>query len=560
MQLEQSLHRPWMIKSAGRISGPMSTEEVERGLRAKEISPLDEVTVPFRMWKYIREEEDFKTLLEELRTNAHAREDTLSITLIENTATPIAEAIRDVRPLTVEEEFGPIKQYDYEYGGKGDKRSRVKVVIASGAFLLAAVLTWVIFQFGAEKSLPETDAQIDAVVREVLFSKTQSDKERALGQLRMAYEKKPVNARLALNLALLHIEQKETIQATRILEKMLKPKLPVVHEIEIRNALALASIMNGQLERARGDLEKVLSLDPGNFTAAFNMAALNLLDGDFSKAHDFVVRAIEQKPASGEALTLEAEIALKEFDKTKSKNWLEDSLRRLRDFIPNATDRRQEATIFASAAQLKLGYKDAAVRSFESLIEIDPEFSQDHLHDLMTFKEHLYWEQLLVKCRELSSQLDATPRLNSSLGLCHLKANEPLVGREVIEDSLKRAPDDHLVQAIYGYVQHLVGQKDQAEASLKRAANSGEASAIALLLRGRVCLLEEDFDCASQALTKLSEKFPDRIQAKVGLAQLAIENQDKTEAQRLVNQAEKISPTYIPLLRLKEMLVLKGIL
>ncbi|MEQ1878295.1 MAG: tetratricopeptide repeat protein, partial [Bdellovibrionia bacterium] len=532
VQLEQNLHRPWLVKSTGRIFGPMSTEEVERGLRAKEISPLDEVTRPFFHWRYIREENDFKQLLEELRTNAHAREDTLSITLIENTAQPIAEAIRDVRPLTVEEEYGPIQHYDYDFGDNKPMQSRLKVAIATGGFLVAAIIVWALFHLGTEQSLPETDAQVDSVVREVLFSKSQADKERALGRLRAAHEKKPANARLALNLALLHIEQKETIPATRILEKLLKPKLPAVHEIEIRNALALASIMNGQIERARSELEKVLKLDPTNFTAHYNSAALNLIDGDMGRAHEAILKALDQRNNSGEALTLDAEIALKDFEKSRSKIWLEESLKRIRDFLPNAIDRKQEATVFAGALQIKLGFKEEAGKNLENLIEIDPEQSQDHLHDLMTFKEHLYWEQLLIKCRELSSQLDGTARLNSALGLCHLKANEPLVGREVIEDSLKRAPDDRLVQTVYGYVQHLVGQKDQADASLKRAATGADDFPVALILRGRVCAANDDWECAGQAFSRLAEKHPEKIQAKVGLAQVAMENKDKTQAQR----------------------------
>lgn len=558
VQLEQNLHRPWMIKSAGRVWGPMSSEEVERGLRAKEISPLDEVTKPFFHWRYIREEDAFKTLLDELRTNAHAREDTLSITLIENTATPIAEAIRDVKPLTMEEEYGPIKHYDFDFGDKKPRRSRFQIFVISSVFLLAAVVVWSLFNSGGEKTLPESDAQIDAVVREVLFSRGQADKDRALGLLRMAHERKPTNTRLALNLALLHIEEKENVPASRILEKLLKPKLPAVHEIEIRNALALALIMNRQLDRARSEIEKVLALEGTNFTARYNLAVLSLLEGDLLKARENVLRAIEQRPTSGEAITLEAEIALKDFDKSHSKIWLEESFRRMKDFLSIALDRKQEAVIFAAAVEMKLGYKEESAKFLESFIEVDPELSQDHLHDLMIYKEHLLWEQLLVKCRDLSAQLDGNARLNSALGLCHLKANEPLVGREVIEDSLKRAPDDHAVQAIYGYVQHLIGQKEQADASLKLAAQ-GEGP-VGIILRGRFCAANGSWDCAKDAFRKLAEIQPDMLQAKVGLAQVAFENKDKIEVQLLVAQAEKISPNYIPLLRLKEMLLSKGIL
>jgi tetratricopeptide (TPR) repeat protein len=559
VQLEQNLHRPWLIKSVNRIWGPMSTEEVESGLRAKEIAPIDEVTKPLQHWRYIREENDFKMLLDELKTNAHAREDTLSITVIENTANPIAEAIRDVRPLSVEEELGPIKHYDFGDSSR-TQPSRVRTYAVAGAVVAAAAFIWALFQWSNSRPLPETDAQIDGVVREVLFSRSQVDRERAIGVLREAHDRNPKNPRLALNLALLHIEQKETIPATRILERLLKTDLPPIHENEVRNALALAFIINGQLAQARDEIEKVIKGDNQNYIANYNLSAVNLLDKDLKHANADIQRALEQKNSSGEAVTMAAEIALREYDKDQNRSVLQEAKKRLERFIENAVDRKQEATIFAATVTFKLGETEEAARLFESLNEIDPELSEDHLHDLMTFKDHLHWEQLLIKCRDLANQLNSTPRVSSALGLCHLKANEPLVGREVIEDSLRRAPDDQVVQAMYGYVQNLVGQKDQAEAALKRAASDANDLQVAMVLRARLCLSSENWDCANQILKRLSEKYPDAIQGKVGLAQLAIENREKTEAQKYLNQAEKISPHYIPLLRLKEVMVLKGVL
>jgi tetratricopeptide (TPR) repeat protein len=552
VQLEQNLNRPWLIKSAGRVWGPMSSEEVERGLRAKEIGAFDEVIKPFFHWRYIREEEDFSNLLDELKMNAHAREDTLSITVIENQTEAITEAIRDVRPMSPDDNNAPTN-FDYSRMGPPTVQAQkpkiyaaIAGLVAIGAIVIATV------NWGSKQRLPETDAEIDSVVREVLFSKSQVEREKSFALLHEAFERKPKSPRLALNLALLHIEQKETVPATRILETLLNSRLPQAHQVEVRNSLALAFIMNGQMERARQELDEVLKKDPENFTTALNLGASYFLSGDLEKSQEFILKALERRPQNGEAVTLFAELAIKDFEKNKSKELASDALNRLREFLPKAYDRKQEALILAASLANRLDQNDKAASYMEQFVQVDPNLSQDHLHDLMTFKEHLYWEHLLNHCRYLASQLTSSPRLSSALGLCHLKANEPLVGREVIEDSLKRAPDDPLVQAVYGYVEGQIGQKDQANASLKRANSVADVLPIASILRGRQCFEDEDYECAEKTWKKLFDKYPALLQAQVGLAQTAIQKDESKEAVQWLNLAEKQSAHYIPLLRLKD--------
>jgi tetratricopeptide (TPR) repeat protein len=555
VQLEQNLNRPWLIKSAGRVWGPMSSEEVERGLRAKEIGAFDEIIKPLQHWKYLREEDEFSGLLEELKMNAHAREDTLSITVIENTANDVAEAIRDVRPIAVD---GAPTNFDYSRMGPPSPSYQKPWLLAVVSGLIVVVgIIWAANHWNSKRVLPQTDAQIDAVVREVLFSKTPVDRDRALGILSDSFERHPDNPRLALNLALIHLEQRETVPANRILQGLLSKKLPQTHDLEVRNALALGYIMNGQVEKATDELETVHKRDPENYTAAMNLGAVYYLSDDYEKSREFLLKALEIRKMSGEALTLFAETALKDLESRHSKTMANEAFRRITDFIPDALDRKQEATILAASLALKLENTDKASELMEDFLRIDPDLSQDHLHDLMIFKEHLYWEHLLSRCRDLSAQLPSTPRLAAALGLCHLKANEPLVGREVIEDSLKRAPDDQLVQATYGYVQALIGQKDQALASLKRATAGSPTLSVALILKGRLCQSNEDFECAEANWKQLSEKHPDFPQVKVGLAEVAWSRKNRAEAEKRLREAERISPQYIPLLRLKENIVLK---
>src|SRR5690348_10923255 len=58
---------PWLVKSGGRVLGPFTQAKLEELLRSREISVLDEVSVPMRRWHTIQIHPDLTELVETLR-------------------------------------------------------------------------------------------------------------------------------------------------------------------------------------------------------------------------------------------------------------------------------------------------------------------------------------------------------------------------------------------------------------------------------------------------------------------------------------------------------------
>ncbi len=73
MQREQKLENKWLIKSENKILGPYNFEQVIDLIRKKQISIIDEIRDPETRWLYVRENGEFKIIVDEMRSEIDAR-------------------------------------------------------------------------------------------------------------------------------------------------------------------------------------------------------------------------------------------------------------------------------------------------------------------------------------------------------------------------------------------------------------------------------------------------------------------------------------------------------
>lgn len=73
MQVEKNLGKKWLIKSENKILGPYNFEQVIVLIRKKQISIIDEVRDPETRWLYVRENPEFKVIVNEMRSEIDAR-------------------------------------------------------------------------------------------------------------------------------------------------------------------------------------------------------------------------------------------------------------------------------------------------------------------------------------------------------------------------------------------------------------------------------------------------------------------------------------------------------
>lgn len=84
MYLDKNAEKKWLIKSENRIMGPFGFDEVLELLRKRQISIIDEVRDPETRWLYVRENPDFKNIVEEIRQEIDAKQE--STKTLQNTS------------------------------------------------------------------------------------------------------------------------------------------------------------------------------------------------------------------------------------------------------------------------------------------------------------------------------------------------------------------------------------------------------------------------------------------------------------------------------------------
>lgn len=75
MYLDKNSETKWLIKSENRILGPYSFDQIIDLIRKKQISLIDEVRDSETRWLYVRENPEFKSIVEEMRNEIYSRVD-----------------------------------------------------------------------------------------------------------------------------------------------------------------------------------------------------------------------------------------------------------------------------------------------------------------------------------------------------------------------------------------------------------------------------------------------------------------------------------------------------
>jgi hypothetical protein len=75
MYLEKSLEKKWLVKSENKILGPYNFDQIVDLIRKKQIVLIDEIRDPETRWLYIRENNAFKTIVEEIRKEIDSKQE-----------------------------------------------------------------------------------------------------------------------------------------------------------------------------------------------------------------------------------------------------------------------------------------------------------------------------------------------------------------------------------------------------------------------------------------------------------------------------------------------------
>jgi len=567
----------WLVKSGGRILGPLSKGQVSDLLQSNEIVPIDEICEPMRRWQMIREHPDYVRVLDDMKTqNLNGFDNTTGAVTQTGSMTEsigddgneitedISEFQKQLKEIVVDQVsesrsgMTPASVGRYQVVGHVDD-SRLKMEAESNSRWLWLITLIVLAGVGLALYLKERNKSAQdkfhlpasELMQAAQLNYQNGDYVLALEYLKRVAEHESFRKDLPLpyGLLLLNIEG-QTREARHWLKR--EPSRDGRPSLEALSGLAIADLMDGDAGSAEKMLNQVLEREPRFAPALMNLGAISLQQRNFIKAKDFLESALAAGGEYPVALIQLIEVYSSEARSSKSPN-LKPIERRVADAYHSSFNYRQElglGHLYLKMLSGSMGDRDGVIRE---ILDIDPQQTDDHKQDLLVYKGFADWMHMYSWCEQIAGEAGNGPISKTLLSYCQLKQGRNLQARQGLEQAVNMSPKDPLIQAIYSYALRVGGLGSEASVALGRA-NEGDRRGeyyLPALLQARFCLEREDYDCARENFLKALQRDSKSLAARSGLAQIFLRKGMKAEANRYLRELENLSSTYKPLLRLK---------
>lgn len=577
----RNLNSPWLVKANGRLLGPFPKEEVVKRLRSKEFVLLDEIAQPLQRWRYVRDEPQFARVVEDLRRGAYAgREDTqtTSMTIESNTASVTAEISPELDSFSRTEELdaagnvldaeftekidvasqasaisGKVKSYAFGADQKVQARvkSSTRFVWPLTIFLLAVLAG--MFYLTHLKKLPQAKPmKFEELIRNGVDAKRVGQLAKAAEYFKKAQVLRPDDPDINLLLApILIANEGQTVEGKRLLQRVLSIKANPDEVCQSKTAMGLASLLDGNLEEANQSLSDALVAEKNFYPALANMGSVALLRADFRSAGEYYQSAIDEDSHDSALILLLARAQLDSIEKKMKGAPLptdvENTIRPALEFY----DYRQEAFLLMAYAQILNGETNEVLSSVDSLLDIDPTQTENHVHELLVYRRPIAWDMLVPICEKIYSKLSQYPHMRALEGLCYFKANNRLEGKKAFDDALLQSPKDSLIRSLYGALLLEMGQDKEAKAAMDLV--SGDSNyELPQIMRARLCELQNDMSCAEKQWQQLLSMRTRSIEAMAGLGRVWLTSHEYKRAADMASSGLQLSATYAPLIKLQD--------
>lgn len=566
----------WLVKSSARILGPMTRAEIFKRLKTREIHLTDEVCRPCKRWQSIQVHPELKEILEEMRRMMVSEETEVSWTPNQHTQTAtdltgtdltdeltdkISQSTRTGEIVIhdlVEERRVPIQsvgQARFQAGVLGKTSLAKKKAEQTTKWLWVGTLLVLVSAFflilhrrgGNHESFTLSLESLRARIPQLVET---GDYAEALKLLKDYYHDPLQSGELGIYMGPLLIQiDRQTTLGRRVLSQMAsnqmgEPRL-------VMTGIGLADVIENQFDSALTQLNSVLAKDPQYSPALINAAAVYFRKNQLAKSKDLLRNILRGESHDGEAQMLYALVAA-QLSKEEPQ-LLNDAISELGKYRTQQMD--YEAEI--SFAQMYLDWlkhnQQISDEKLLSFLEVDPQISDDHRHNLFIYRDHLRWSELLKFCEEMSEKMGDQPRGATLRAVCYNKSGRKAEARIWIEKAVEQAPVDPLSQAWYSFILTENGLGDQASVALGRAneLNRKGEYQLPMLLQGRFCEAANDKECTRAAWNRLLERNVRSLAAFAGLARFYANQSSYGDAASFIGRGLTVSPGYVPLLKLK---------
>lgn len=599
----------WLIKSAGQIFGPLSLAEIESAIKTKEFGGIDEVSLPFGRWHYIRDDDVLRKIFMVLKnkeefldghtvTDAGGETATGTLTgsvsesfvnvtgfgshdrllkgiqeqLDESKSRATKQAKTAENPIHADSnlsaEFFKRSKSEEVANSAGAQTPPSKVYVSSqedvtkktrtpiwawaSSLAVLLVLGLVVHYQNQGVHGRRSPDSFDTLTIQALRDKGLGDWDSAKTKFLRALERKPGDVPTTLELAPLLIEQQDTVTAKRQLKDLLPLGLDTDQRKKALNYLALAHMKTYDYDRALEYLQEALLIDPNFFSALHNRASILFLKEIYGEAFVSLKKIFDARKFDYATLFLLGEIALA-IQKKGGARAETLPLRNALDLIDQNRqqffDHRQELIVLSSYLRFFASEADraSALEQMESVLDEDPLMSEEFIPNLEIYRERTRWAQLVGWIRDVQSRSTGSPRLNAVLGLGLFKGRDKTEGRTVIEDSRKRNSTDPLLLGMASFVAE--GRPEESIVDLRLSLENTKAEKLPSTLMARHCQKKNDFKCSREYWGKVMALSPGYPSAVAGLA-LALQMENKSlEGSQLIQKYRGLAPNYGPYLK-----------
>ena len=577
---------PWLVKSSGRIMGPHPIAKIVELLRSREVSVLDEISAPARRWQTIQYHPDFKDIVDSLRrANVSDKTETtwtptsatgnLTQTLTDITNGAVSsELTEEITGFTggsqkeivihnlPEQRTGPgaTPAFSGRFQSTQDQNTAIKRQVEKttrGMWLVTGVILLAVAAFIVHKKMTRGAAESKPLTAQALKASVLADVQtgqygEALRDLKAFYPDGNPSADMAIYYGSLIIQiEGQTVVGRRVLNSVIAARRPEMKQAYTSDGIA--DILDGNLDQAKENFERALAIDSQYVPALVNMAAVHLKRGDYARAKSVAHEALKLNPLQGEALLAWAEAQLYLYKSNANYNELNQVNKHIKEFRARHWD-------FASELGFYSLYFDSLKpdRQFDeklkAYLDIDPELTPNHRHNVFIYKGISQWKVLGRLCEQMADKLPESARISAFLASCYTHEGRFDQARKSIEKAVQQSPKDALIQAWYSYILKENGDGNQASVVLGHATEFNRAGDYHLptLLQARFCATNDEMECARESWQRLYERNQEYLPAVNGLAWVYARKGSRSEALKYLDRGMRISQEYIPLLELRQ--------
>lgn len=546
----------WLVKSAGRIEGPIHLDDLRERVRRREVVAHDEVMTSFGRWRYVREQSELTQAVEEALSGAGSeREDTLTETGTEEIVRPgFHDPVLDVvahpsHLRTPERSFPPHDSTTPSSLSTVSSSRWVPALLALGGIGIVAALVFLQPQTPTSKPSALTATRSEPQLTDLARAAWEvGDHGRAAQLYHQALSAEPNSPEIVMALASLMIQEEgQTLEAQRLLERIKDLRLSEVERGEWHVIRGLASFVDGDFEAAErsfAEAQVVLAkslqgreAQPLAELARANMAASRSMRRNWEGTRDLI-----KSPFQDPSLQVVAALLLARGELLSESTGPSVALSALQEAPTQAPEFRYESLFFRT---LLLGQQSKSAEladSLESLLDLDPSLSSQHGLPLLLVRDFFQPKQLYPLCQKFAQAHAGSVRAKALLATCKVRTGRWIEARRDFENLLTMSADP-LLKAHFALALWKNGREIEARAVLKGI--SPGTLEFPRVVEALICDRQANRLCAEAAWRAVIQSHPKSLMGLAGLAQ-ELRSSEPAESRRLLEEGLALSPRFLP--------------